>query len=515
MFEKNQQLRWVALAFVPSSLMLSVTTYLSSEVAAVPLLWILPLAIYLLTFILAFARRQVFPRPMLTRAFPLLLVPLVMSLNMQAAHPIGWLLLLHLATFAVAAMRCHAALAADRPAPTRLTAYYFWISAGGAMGGIFNAILAPLIFNSVAEYPLMLVAACLVGLESGTGVARPQSRDWLWPVLLGLFATGLVLAVQLTSFRTDTTVAGLIFGVPALICYFFSRQPWRFALGVGALLLAGTFYQGEKGRVLHAERSFFGVHRVTLDPDGQYHLLVHGTTLHGMQSLAPGRGREALAYYYRTGPIGEVLAVYGQDARRHIGVVGLGVGSLAAYAQPGQAWTYFEIDPVVLKLARDDRFFTFLRDSPARMRVVLGDARLSLAAEPAGVFDVLVLDAYSSDAIPVHLLTREALRLYLGKLAPGGLVAFHISNQHLDLEPVLANLANDARLVALTRNDTVVPAQERALGKSPSIWLVMARRADDLAKLAGDPHWQPSRGNDRQAVWTDGYSSILSVFRWQ
>jgi SAM-dependent methyltransferase len=427
--------------------------------------------------------------------------------------------LLHLAVFFVAAMLCHGRLAADRPTAAHLTEFYLWMSVGGVLGGVFNALLAPLLFNSVVEYPVTLVLACAVGLAplAGEDTKRPAWTwfDWLGPVLLGGLTAGLMGWVQASRFRADATIAGLMFGLPALICYFFSRRPLRFALGVSALLVAGSFYQGQRGQVLYVERTFFGVHRVTLDPTGQYHLLVHGKTLHGMESLDPGRRDEPLTYYHRTGPIGQVLELYGQEASKKIGAIGLGAGSLASYAKPGQSWTYFEIDPVVLKLARDERFFTFLRDSPANLRVVLGDARLSLAREPNGAFDVLVVDAYSSDSIPVHLVTREALALYLQKLAPGGLLAFHISNWHLDLEPVFANLAHDAGLDCLVRDDTAVPPELLALGKSPSVWLVMSRRPDELLALSRDPRWRPGQGNDEQKVWTDDYSSLLSVFRWR
>ncbi len=512
----QRRLHWVLLAFVPSSLMLGVTTYLSSDIAVVPLLWVIPLAIYLLSFILVFARREIIPRMLLTRAFPILLVALVMLFNMQAAEPIAGLMLLHLGTFFVAAMLCHGRLAADRPSAAHLTQFYLWMSVGGVLGGMFNALVAPMIFDSIAEYPLVLMLACVAGLRAEGAAAVPAPvKDWVWPVVLGAAATALVMLVQGSRFRTDAAITGLLFGIPALVCYFFSRRPLRFALGIGAILLAGSFFQREKGTLLYAERSFFGVTRVMLDPTGRYHLLIHGLTLHGRQSLDPARRDEPLTYYSRSGPAGEVLALYGREARERIGAVGLGSGSLASYAQPGQSWIYYEIDPVVLKLAGDPRYFTFLHDSAAPPRVVLGDARLSLVAEPDAGFDLLLLDAFSSDAIPVHLVTREALALYLRKLAPGGRLAFHISNLHLDLEPVFANLARDAGLACLLRDDTVISPEEYAAGKSPSVWLVMARTPEDLAKLARDSRWQPARGNDRQAVWTDDYSSLLSVFRWR
>lgn len=512
-----RRLRWVLLAFVPSSLMLGVTTYLSSEIAAVPLLWVIPLGLYLLTFVLGFARRQILPRWFLVRALPMAVVPLIVALNMQATSPIGWLILLHLGVFFLAALLCHGQLAADRPPTVWLTEFYLWLSIGGVIGGVFNALLAPLVFDSTVEYPLVLTLACFVTLRAanGSGTPRATRGDWLAAAGLGAAALGLVVMVQATRFRADPAMSGLVFGVPALACFFFSRRPLRFALGVAALLLAGSLYQGAKGRVLRAERTFFGLHRVTLDPTGQFHLLVHGMTLHGQQSLDPARRTEALTYYHRTGPIGQVMSLYARDPARRIGAVGLGAGSLAAFAAKQQPWTYFEIDPVVLRLAQDVRYFTFLHDSPGAMRFVLGDARLSLSRERDASFDVLILDAYSSDAIPVHLVTREALALYRRKLASGGLMAFHISNVHLDLEPVFTELAHDAGLVALTRDDTVVSEEERGLGKAGSIWLVMAQRRDDLALLARDPRWRSSRGDRNQTLWTDDYSSLLSVFRWR
>lgn len=508
----RHRLRWLALSFVPSSLMLGVTTYLSSEIAAVPLLWVLPLALYLLTFVLAFAQRRFFSNSWLARAVPLALVPLVLVLNLQATEPIGALMLLHLAAFFVVTLQCHGELAAERPPAAQLTEFYLWLSVGGVLGGIFNALVAPLIFNSIAEYPIALVLAATV---IGWGRTPVRLSDLAWPAGLGVVAGAGVVLAQRMSFSNQPALFGAIFGAAALASYFMSRRPIRFALALAALLLAGRFYQADKGRVLQAERSFFGVHRVTVDASGKFHLLVHGATLHGRQNLDADRRREPLTYYHPTGPIGDVMKQFAMGEKIHVGAVGLGAGALAAFAQPGQTWTYFEIDPVVEKLARDPRYFTFLRDAAVPMRVVLGDARLSLGPESDHGFDLLVLDAYSSDAIPVHLVTREALALYRQKLTPRGVLAFHISNLHLNLEPVFANLARDAGLVSWVRDDTEISEVERAAGKSPSIWLVMAQSKEDLAPLVRDPRWRAARGNPGQRVWTDDYSSLLSVFSWR
>jgi SAM-dependent methyltransferase len=517
------RVRWVLLSFVPSSLMLGVTTYFSTEIAVVPLLWIVPLALYLLTFILAFASRQLIPAALLARTFPILIVVLVLMLSMLATQPVAGIMALHLLVFFVASLLCHTHLAQDRPPASYLTDFYLCLAVGGALGGVFNALVAPLLFDSIAEYPVALVLGCWLALSGGKfgPDARAGSRrgqvigDWIWPLALG---GGTLLAAHVltrSGHATSVSAQALLFGFSALACYFFSRRPVRFALGVGATLLASVLSPNEEGRALYAERSFFGVHRITEDPARQFHQLVHGTTLHGRQSLDPARRREPLTYYHPTGPIGEVLARYGKTPGARVAVVGLGAGSLASYVQPGQQWSYFEIDPVVVKIARDPRYFTFLQDSPVEIRVVLGDARQTLAKEPDDAFDLLVLDAYTSDAIPVHLATREALALYLRKLAPGGRLALHISNNYLELEPVFANLADDAKLTCLTRYDPANSPGEIIPGKSASLWMVMARQPEELAELKLDRRWREGRRDPKQRIWTDDYSNLLGVLRWQ
>jgi hypothetical protein len=521
----HRRVRWVLLAFAPSSLLLGVTTYLSSEIAVIPLLWIVPLALYLATFALAFATRPLLPEQLLRRSLPIVLVALVMVMNTQATQPIGVLMLLHLVAFFLAAALCHRRLAADRPQADHLTEFFLWLSVGGVLGGLFNALLAPFLFRTIAEYPVGLVLAALLALAPAatepagpapSARASPPSSaraDLLWSVVPGLMIVGLLWALSSASVHPHPALGGLIFGPAAVVCFFFSRRPLRFVGGLGFMLLAGSFYEGEQGRVLHSERSFFGTHRVTVDPTGNYHLLVHGKTLHGMQSLDTDQRREPLTYYHRTGPIGQVFGAMSPSPAASVAVIGLGAGSLASYAHPRQPMVFYEIDPVVEQLARDARYFTFLRDSPGEVRVVLGDARLTLAQAPAASFALIVLDAFSSDAIPVHLVTREAFALYQRKLAPHGWIACHISNLHLDLEPVFGRLAHDARLTCLVRDDTVVSSAEAATGKAPSIWLILARQPEDLAPFSRDVRWRPAR-RDSSGVWTDDHSSLLNAFRW-
>jgi spermidine synthase len=260
------------------------------------------------------------------------------------------------------------------------------------------------------------------------------------------------------------------------------------------------------GEVLHSERTFYGVHRITSDRANGRQRLFHGSTLHGEQSLDPRVRHEPLTYYHRTGPIGQMLGRLSEQLE-HVGVIGLGAGSLAAYAVPGQQWTFFEIDPAVARIAANPRWFTYLSGCGTACTVVLGDARLSLAARDE-TYDLIVLDAFSSDAIPAHLLTREALALYLGRLSNLGVIAFHISNRHLDLRPAVASLTAERGLA--TRVQLHRPSNQSEA--KTSLWIVAARSADALGPLAGDPRWEQLTTRSRR-VWSDDYSDILSVLR--
>jgi spermidine synthase len=536
-------LRWIILAFVPSSLMLSVTTYLTTDIAAIPLLWIIPLAIYLLSFILVFARRPPMSHFLMVRLMPLLILLLTIVILSVATEPVWLLVPIHLLTFFIIAMVCHGELARLRPPAQYLTQFYLWLAVGGVLGGLFNALLAPLVFNAIIEYPLVLVLACLLRPrldadedeqgkrkkergkkeEEPAGASffpfsfflAPLGRDVALAAALGLLTAGLVLGLQSLGWEHGSLSVGLMFGLPAALCYTFLDRPIRFGLGIGALLLAGALYQGVYGGTIDRERSFFGVHRVTIDATGTQHLLVHGNTVHGRQVMEPEPRDEPLTYYHRSGPIGQVFGAFsGPAAKPEVGIVGLGAGSLAAYGESGQHFTYYEIDPTVVRIARDPRYFTFLRDTKATLDIVLGDARLTLRDAPERRFGLLVMDAFSSDAIPLHLLTREALAMYVSKLADDGVLAFHVSNRYLILQPVLADLARDARLLCWGQNDVELTEDEKKLGKSPSQWVLMARKRDHLGKLARDERWLQLGGRPGVPVWTDDFSNLFSVFKW-
>jgi hypothetical protein len=505
------RLRWVLLALAPSSLMMGVTTHISTEIASIPLLWVLPLALYLATFILTFSRRPLFPHALMVRAMPLIVLPLVIAVLSHAVEPVVPITCLHLLALFVLAMVCHGELSRTRPPVEHLTEFYLWLAVGGSLGGIVNAIVAPLVFRTIVEYPLAVVLACVLAPSRATTISpRARVLDFVLPLVVLALGWGVAIGVAHlgagdNSRRIGVTTAALL-TFPVLS---FSRRPLRFGLGVAALLLLNPDRFQHGTTTIERERSFFGTHRVVADSRRGLHLLYHGTTLHGIQSTSTPR--EPLGYYTREGPFGDVFTAMQARGARSIAVMGLGAGGVGGYAAAGQRWTFFEIDPVVQRIANDPRDFTYLRDSPAKVRVVLGDARLSLAGSHDR-FDVIVLDAYSSDAIPVHLLTREALALYLDRLAPGGVLLFHISNRHFRLAPVVARLALDAGLCARTRHFEA-DARQIAMGVLPSECAVLARRCEDLGAIETDPRWQVLRVPEKAPLWRDDFSSLWSVLR--
>lgn len=504
-----RRLRWLLLAFVPSSLMLGVTTHATTDVAAIPLLWVLPLALYLLTFVITFAQRPVLAHGWMLNLQLVVLVAALVPFLWQARSL--WLLLpLHLTLFFVSAMVCHGELARDRPATRHLTEFYLWMALGGVLGGMFNALLAPVLFDAILEYPIAIALACLVR----PGVLRRRG----WAVAAApLVAAGLVLlSLEARQVGDARLVAGMALSAVAgagLLVLGCRRRPVALALAV-LVLFAGSLMAGSARRLIAAERSFFGVHRVVWSEDGHYRLLQHGTTVHGAQAADSGAARQPLTYYHRDGPLGRIFEALDQRlAGRRIGAVGLGTGAVACYGRNGQQFTFFEIDPVVVDLARSSEYFSYLAAcGEVRPDVVLGDARLTLAREPDGAFGMLILDAFSSDSIPLHLLTREAVQLYLTKLAPGGVIAFHISNRYLDLAPALAAVVEDLGGVARVspRPESERRAERRALMQFDATWVAIARTEGDLGRLATD--WaRPAAGE--AAVWTDDYSNLLSALR--
>lgn len=525
-----QKLRWIVLALVPSSLLLGVTSHISTDVAAVPLLWVIPLALYLLTFVMVFSRRPLLRHSWMLRLQPIVLIPLLASFiwpfGVAIAAPI------HLIAFFVTAMVCHGELARQRPSVEHLTEFYLWMSFGGMLGGFFAALAAPMIFNAVVEYPLMVVLACLLRPFAETSEdlrgrnKRRVALDGLLPLLL--FAALVLYLSSLEKGFSDLGLIGtfIVFQVLALSIYGFSARPIRLSLGLAAVFLAAAV-TGQNAQILTQDRSFFGISRVAQSADGRFMLLTHGTTLHGAQNREAANLRDPLTYFHRDGPIGQVFSTLGSAglSPATVGVVGLGAGSMACYREPGQAWTFYEIDPTMERIARDPAYFRYLPDCAADAAVVIGDARLSLQDAADGKYDLFVLDAFSSDAIPMHLLSREALALYETKLAPNGVMAFHISNRTLDLLPILARLAEDAGLAGRYQNYIMPHVGYEDDYKVGSQWVVLGRSEEDLAFLGSSSDlpkaedaqgtgWRDLAAQPKGRLWTDDFSDILGALRW-
>ena len=440
------------------------------------------------------------PRAWVLRFLPMALFGAVLAMVFNP--PWVWALVFHLLAF-VAVASCHRELAERRPAADHLTAFYLWLSLGGALGGLFNALVAPLLFSQVLEYPLALVAAAL--LRPSPGWRRgPEPLAAL--IALPAIVFSIVAFAWVFGLMPDISRASLVSGFWLLAALFlaFSNRSAPFALAVAAVLVSHVFLPRQQGtRVLFRARSFFGVHRVMVDAPATVHQLYHGTTLHGWQATDAMQRCEPTSYFHHIGPIGQVFAVLGERTR-DVGVIGLGAGSLACYGRDDTSFTFYEIDPVVERVARDPALFTYLANARGRLRVVLGDGRVLLSQAAPQSLDLIVVDAFSSDAIPAHLLTREFIEMAAVRLRPHGIVAFHISNRHLNLGPVLSATAAAAGFEAVEQYHS--PALADA---SASRWMVIGRRDGWGALLTADSRWRPAVAGPR--IWTDDFSNILDV----
>lgn len=508
--------RWVLLAAVPSSLMLGVTTHISTDLAPIPLLWVAPLGLYLLTFVIAFSRHGERTLKIADLVAPYLIIPALMF-GVIWAQVVGFSIAVSLALFFLLALICHGVLASLRPPVARLTEFYFLLSLGGVLGGLFNAIVAPLSFPGVWEYPIAIVlAVCLRPAKPDDGDRRERRRDFLLPLCLLLTAWPVVFFRWFESLGSyGMGVFWCLIGITGLLVFSAKDRPLRFGLATGALI-AVLFSASSSldGRTMARERSFFSVYRVAEVSDGAYRTLASGTTLHGVQATSPADSRLPLSYYSKDGPVGQIFA--GMQRRRpieQVGIIGLGAGASLCYALPGQRWAVFEIDPVVVALAQDARYFTYWSQcfDEERSYLRLGDARLTIRREQARSFDLLMVDAYNSDSVPVHLLTREALQLYLSKMRTQGVIALHISNRHLDLARVVAALAADAGLKGWIQHYT--PGPDAHKKDQMSVWVALATPGQTLPFIESDPRWKPLAEVKAPVLWTDDYSNVVSILR--
>jgi len=579
---------WLLFAFVPSSLLLGVTQYITTDLAPVPLLWIVPLLLYLLTFIIAFSPRIRISAAGWGRVVPLCAIALLVGMLLNANHPMSVLATIHLIFFTVATLMCHKRLAESRPPAARLTEFYFIMSLGGVLGGIFNALIAPIAFPELFEYPIaigliLFLRPQLATEQSKYGMLLRWGLSLVGALAISVWILNVNASIDSGQFARlnfpfltrqkngDHSFAGFtitlvvlagIFraGVPALACLLllWRSGSTRFALAVVASL-ACVVVVGEGTKIRYKIRTFFGIHKVSVNERSTWTKLAHGTTIHGTQSrlttppanlLTPPPQLSAqerfdlfyktirtptwvnsnfnllplipTTYYHPSGPIGEVFKMLTEQGRvRRVALVGMGAGTLAAYAVPNSRFTFYEIDRAVINISApatpySNNWFTFIadaiRDPSVQVGVEEGDGRLRLRETAEGPFDLIVLDAFSSDAIPVHLVTREAITIYLSKLQPNGLIAFHISNRYFDLRNPLARIATDLNLKVFVRNDSVVTSNQLDEGKSESLWVVMARETKHFLPLAKLPNWESTFTGKSFPLWTDDHANVLGSF---
>src|SRR5215831_1628966 len=505
---------WVARAAVPAGLLVAVTAHISTDVAAVPLLWVLPLALYLLTFVIVFARRPIVPHWLVVAMQPAFIIAPVAVIIFDPVKTIVGLLAVHLSVFFVNVLMCHGELARTRPAPRYLTAFYLWISAGGVIGGIAAGLIAPHVFNWVAEYPILIALAVLCR----PGLALPDDRRRRYLLFGGLAAAVLVLIVStLYPVVLGETAFNWTVGAFLAASVLFWRAPLPFAALIAFVLLANHGIVEQAGAM--SVRSFFGVAKITETTDGQFRLLQHGTTLHGGQRIREADGRlaaidppELLLYYWDGSAIAETFAAVRARVDRPIrfAVIGLGAGSLACRAAPNDTVHYYEIDPAVIGIARDPYLFSFLWACRPDVPIILGDARLTLAEAPDGAYDLIIVDAFSSDAIPIHLLTREAMAIYLKKLGPHGMVVMHVSNRHLELASVVAGIAAANGLITRVSDSSDLDEAANPY-KFVATVVAVARSEEDFGALAQARDWALKAPDPSQWVWTDDYCNIVGA----
>jgi hypothetical protein len=510
--------RWIFLAAVPSGLLIAVTAHISTDVAAAPLLWVLPLSLYLLTWVLVFQSRPLLPHKWVLMVQPLAISGVIVLLAVGGEQNLLLTLGGHLLGFFVIAMACHGELARTRPASKYLTGFYVALSFGGMVGGLFAGLIAPYIFSWIAEYPILVALAVLCRPPVDERWSR-WSR-WYWPLLAA--AAVALIAPSYSSGKVFTWVddhrvyvisAVALTGMILAILLKADRAKLA-GIAILALVLIRVYPQ-DAGRV-ETVRSFFGVHKIVVTPDGQYHVLMHGTTIHGAEKFrnddgSPVTGRpEAITYYHKDGGIGQAISAIRErkGGPIRVAVIGLGSGTLTCASEPGENWKFFEIDQSMVDTARDPKYFTFIQSCEPDLKPVIGDARLTFAKEPDGIYDLIIVDAYSSDAIPIHLATEEAMEIYKQKLAPQGAVVMHVSNRHLELASVVVGIADANDMKSWVYSEDSGRDNEYIFSTSV---VVSAREEADVGALASSDKWALTEAEDNQRVWTDDYSNVLGA----
>ena len=496
----RQNLTWIALSFVPASLMMGLTSYISAEIVSMPLLWVIPLGLYLAAFIIAFSNTKIVSLEWLSRVQPTLVVASILVIFVVPPHTFTLydISSFHATAFTIISLMCLVALSELRPVNSErdLTLFYLMLAIGGALAGIFNALVVPLVLRSALEYPLILIASCFLNPHF-----RFRKSDVLF--LAGIL---LVFAAMRYGYVPDMFILGVT--IPLYVVVIVSGDP-RIILAACSFV-AMTSLQNKAASIVYQDRGFFGVLKIVddtkyLNNGKKVRILYNGTTIHGMQYMDTAAQTEPTSYYTRKGPLGEVFSTL---QPKRVAAVGLGAGTIACYGSPENNITFFEINAQDQLAA--EKYFSFLDKcgTGPKPQIILGDARLSLDRMKDQKYDLIILDAFSGDAVPTHLLTKEATKMYLDHLTEHGVVLFHISNKHFRLQYPLAAISNELDLH--NRYVSYDPKRESDLFALASVWVALSRDETALGKLSRLP-WQPLPTTDVGLPWTDDYTNLLSV----
>lgn len=550
--EQSTIIKWVVAAFISSSLLMGSTLFITTDLAPVPLLWILPLMIFLITFVIAFSQHS--PPFWLVEMFAIAAVfVFAVTYSFTSGHQLWLTIPLHLLVLFAICLYCHSYLANSKPHVRHLTAFYAWISLGGMLGGLFNTLIAPYVFVSYTEYPLMIAASSLfiyLNRKKETGGNSEAASARLVSLVTGFLVAASIIAVKSTNFsqilhrlaarsyiETESGYVSVILAwletyqdlftvllaiVIALTPMLFIPRIRRFNLTIVAIVMMlcfSAYKTGTSAEIIYITRNFFGKKTVSTRHSPSVRVLHNGSTYHGAQDLAPEHRNVPLSYYHNKGPVGDIFALpIAQKTDLKVGIIGLGVGSTATYSKPGNEFTFYEIDPDVIDMVGGESpIFSFIYDNASQCRIICGDGRLKINEAKDGFFDIIFLDAFSSDAIPVHLITAEALQIYLSKLKPDGIVALHISNRYLNLQPILKKMAEVNSLKSLVTFDGAFDRSAKSnFLRAKCTYVVMTKNyqtIEDLTKVSNKTWEKFSPDEPDLGLWTDSYSSLIPILK--
>jgi len=523
----KDRLIWMGLAFVPSSALLGYTSHITMDISAIPLFWVVPLALYMLSFVIVFGRRRFVSSSVYVVAAFATLFPAAYVVIMALLEPVGLLLGIQLLSLFTISLAFHSLLVDRKPHASGLTDFYVWMSVGGMLGGIFNSLIAPAVFNTMYELPLTMAIALVVlalhlprvrfaapSIGIKEAIKTPGMQVALLVLILGGGMLGFVAYMQSIDEIFEIPHRNLMIGagLPFLLWYF--RPLFAGIMAAVICLIVPLGFQHTN--LLYQQRSVYAIHEIREFSSniGEFNSLYHGRIQHGVQARDPKLSSIPLSYYHTTSPIGGVFEV-----REEIGdlspvaALGLGVGTLAAYVKPGMEMRFFEIDPEIERIARDTRFFSYLHQCGDSCSVILGDGRLSLQQEKPGFYGLIILDAYSSDSVPVHLLSAEAIELYISLLKPEGVLMFHVSNRYVEVGQIVVNTAESLGYVAFVQDHWPRETHLDEMMVNASEWVMVGRSREELVQHTMDPRWEEA-ASDERAPWTDDWSNLWVYMAW-